>query len=191
MPGMGIHCDISSNNPFPRERCGRTECPFLLSRQPCLEKCSKENIVYQAECLKCVKVQEAEGALEPVRRTYFGETSRTLKHRAGQHLDDHRRAVVREGRTVPDNKDVPSSWIIDHAEASHGGILNPKEDIKFTIKKTHRDPLSRQVQEAALINWGLERGTECGARGCPKPLVCLNRKEEIFGPRVRFGKFAI
>ena len=145
--------------------------------------------MYQAECTKCERIQDAEGATTKVKRVYFGESSRTLNHRANQHLDDHRRTADKEGRSVHDTQEALSSWIVDHAQDSHGGIsgLNPKEDIKFTVKRTHRDPLSRQVHEAALINWGLEKGIECGARGSPNLLVCLNRKEETFGPRVRFG----
>ena len=72
---------------------------------------------------------------------------------------------------------------------SHSGIhgLDPIQDIHFTVKRTHRGPLSRQIEEAALITWGLERGVTYGPGDTPEPIVSLNRKEEMFGPRVRFS----
>ena len=79
---------------------------------------------------------------------------------------------------------------MDHALASHGGTqgLDPTKDIKFTIRRGHKDPLSRQIEESALISWGIERGVAYGPKDKPEPIVCLNRKEEAFGPRVRFKK---
>ena len=109
-------------------------------------------------------------------------------HRASQHISDHRRTVLRKGRGTQNQDPTPSSWITDHAEESHGGLtgLDPDKDIRFIKGKTHRDPLSRQIEEATLISWGLERGLELGAKKDPEPVVCLNRKEEAFAPRVRF-----
>ena len=89
------------------------------------------------------------------KRVYFGETSRTLYHRANQHLSDHSRAARKEGRGAPNTEDDPglSSWIVDHAKETHGGIngLDPQKDVRFIKENTHRDPLSRQVEEASLI----------------------------------------
>ena len=64
--------------------------------------------------------------------------------------------------------------------------MDPLKDIKFTTRRRHKDPLSRQIEEAALISWGIERGMAYGQKNKPEPIVCLNRKEEAFGPRVRF-----
>ena len=118
-----------------------------------------------------------------MKRIYFGETSRTIHHRAGQHQRDHRSACKNNSKA-----EESSSWIMDHAMECHGGIhgLDPLQDIKFSNRRTHRDPLSRQVEEAALIAWGLEKGTLYDAKNQPQPIVCLNRKEEVFGPRLRF-----
>ena len=111
-----------------------------------------------------------------------------LLHRSSQHISDHKRTVSKKGRSSQTQDPSPSSWIADHAEESHGGLtgLDPEKDIKFIKGKTHRDPLSRLIEEATLINWGLERGLEIGASKDPESIVCLNRKEEMFAPRVRF-----
>ena len=61
-------------------------------------------------------------------------------------------------------------------------------DIKFTTRRGHKDRLSMQIEEAALISWGIERGMAYDQKDKPEPIVCLNRKEEAFGPRVRFKK---
>ena len=188
-PGMAIHTSLSSNNPFPRKQCGRNKCPYLRDNKPCLENCSKENITYRAECIRCENEQGAQGA-QLKKRVYFGETSRTLYHRANQHLSDHSRAARKEGRGVLNTDDDPglSSWIVDHARDTHGGIngLDPQKDVRFIKENSHRDPLSRQVEEASLISWGLEKGLDVKANKEPEFIVCLNRKEEKFGPRIRF-----
>ena len=37
-PGQSIHTGVSVNNPFPREECGQTKCPYKLSGNQCLER---------------------------------------------------------------------------------------------------------------------------------------------------------
>ena len=99
--------------------------------------------------MKCEEKQKAEGAEVIVKRVYYGETSRTLLHRASQHVSDHKRAVLKEGRRTSNlhQKTSPSSWTSDNAEEAHGGAtgLDPDRDIRFIKGKTHRDPLSRQL----------------------------------------------
>ena len=77
---------------------------------------------------------------------------------------------------------------LDHSREVHRGIngLDPHKDVRFVKENTHRDTLSRQVEEASLITWGLEKGLEIRASNDPEFIVCLNRKEEIFAPRLRF-----
>ena len=72
--------------------------------------------------------------------------------------------------------------------ACHGGMhgLDPSKDIRFQNRRPHRDPLSRQIEESVLIAWGLERGVVFGPGNETESIICLNRKEEAFGPRVRF-----
>ena len=119
---------------------------------------------------------------------YFGESSRTTHHRTGQHLNDFAKAIRKEGRGTQNTGQEASSWITDHAREAHGGVhgIDPIKDIKFIRKSSHRDPLTRQVEEAALITWGLEKGQDIGSKNEPEFIVCLNRKEEKFAPRVRF-----
>ena len=192
-PGVSIHTGMAKNNPYPRPECGRDTCPYLRAGQECLELCSKENVVYEAECTKCEDAQIEEGSQTIIRKVYYGETSRTLHHRSKQHLGDQRRAVGRLSREDPNTIRVEpeqSSWIMDHALECHGGAqgLDPARDIRFSVRRGHRDPLSRQIEEAVLVTWGLERGLAYGHNDKPEPIVCLNRKEESFGPRIRVGK---
>ena len=176
-PGMSIHSNISPNNPFPRQDCGRRQCPYLRARKPCLENCAKENITYRAECLKCEENQRAEG-VQVIKRVYFGESSRTLHHRTGQHLNDFSKAIRKEGRRSSEADQESSSWISDHAKEAHGGVqgIDPDKDIKFIKISSHRDPLSRQVEEATLITWGLEKGLDISTKNEPEVVVSLNRK---------------
>ena len=66
--------------------------------------------------------------------------------------------------------------------------MDPTKKIRFTTRRGQKDPLSRQIEEAALISWGIERGMAYGPKDKPELIICLNRKEEAFGPRVRFKK---
>ena len=64
--------------------------------------------------------------------------------------------------------------------------MDPDKDIKFTMIRTHRDPLSRQIEGSLRINWGLQKGVVAGTRNSLEPAVCLNRREEAFAPRLRY-----
>ena len=180
-PGRAIHSNITSNNPFPRKSCGRSGCPYARSGKDCLEKCSKESIVYEAQCLKCNQDQSP-------KQVYFGESSRTLFTRSNQHLEDFKKAV-KQCSNQPGhlNRDECSSWIMDHAMGAHGGHQNidPTEDIQFSVRRQQRDPLTRQINESVIIHWGLEKKVAFGPRDVPEVINCLNRKEECFVPRVR------
>ena len=84
-------------------------------------------------------------------------------------------------------EDECSSWNYDHSVDVHGGQdgLDPTTDIRFSVRRTQRDPLTRQIEESALIHQGLEKKVTFGANNKVEPIVCLNRKEECFVPRVR------
>ena len=89
VPGPSLFSGLAVNNPFKPERCRRNNCPLLDSGEPCLGKCAKENVLYQAICHKCKPADdEGDGAISQ----YIGETGRTLYIRRGQHLNDFRKA---------------------------------------------------------------------------------------------------
>ena len=85
------------------------------------------------------------------------ESSRTLYHRTGQHLNDFTKVIGKEGRGTRETGQEASSWISDHAKEAYGGVqgIDPIKDIKFIKRCSHREPLFRQVEEATLITWGL------------------------------------
>ena len=50
-PGVPIMTGISKNNPFPRDKCTRTDCLYLEDN--CKEQCYREGIIYEATCMRC------------------------------------------------------------------------------------------------------------------------------------------
>ena len=113
------------------------EVSVLTSRltNPALKDVPKI-VVYKAECIKCEERQKAEGTEVVVKRVYFGKTNKIFHHRAGEHVNDHKREFRSEGRRTSDQdwKPSPSSWISDHAKKAHGGAngLDLNKDIRFT-----------------------------------------------------------
>ena len=167
---------LSSNNPFPRSECSRQDCPLAVAGTPCREQCHTEGLVYAADCLTC----EREG--KP-RSTYIGESSRTLFVRTGQHRKDFHKAT-RVGEDLEH-----SSWMWDHQREAHPSAENqdPVQDYKFYIIGRHRDPLTRQLEEAIRITRALDSGQAPDMRGNLQPTNCLNRRGESFAPRVRWN----
>ena len=82
-----------------------------------------------------------------------------------------------------------SSWMVDHWRTKHRDPdkdpMDPWVDFKFNILGKHRDPMTRQVEEAVRITQGLEKQTITQPNNEIKPIRCLNRKGEMFGPRER------
>ena len=137
-----------------------------------------KKISYEAVCLKCDQDQTP-------RQVYFGESSRTLYTRSNQHLDDFRKALRQSNNHQRHpSSDESSSWIMDHALEAHGGsqILDPIDDIQFSVKRQQRDPLTRQINESIIIHWGLEKKVAYGPKDVPEVIKCHNRKEECFVP---------
>ena len=53
VPGPTLYSGIAVNNPFLPEDCRRLDCPRVASGEPCLGKCARERVLYQAVCAKC------------------------------------------------------------------------------------------------------------------------------------------
>ena len=75
----------------------------------------------------------------------------------------------------------------EHMYLRHGAPreVNPETDFKFQKISSHRDPLSRQVEEAIRINQVMDRKTITSRSGPISKVNSLNRKEEHFAPRKR------
>ena len=122
----------------------------------CKEVCSSEGILYVASCQKCYNEQVNKGIKAPKEEIYIGESSRTLLTRAGQHTNDYRRRAKQE-LTDKDNDDKISSFMYDHHEDKHNGeTIDPKNDYKFRLLTSEKQPLDRQILEAVKIKRGLE-----------------------------------
>ena len=163
-PGAKIHTGLSMNDPFKRESCQRRGCPYMESGRKCRGQCYKEGFVYLAECKVCST---------STTQVYTGESSRTLYTRCQQHLSDYRR--IRNGS----QGESVSSWIHDHVEEHHPQVkdeFNPLTDIKWSVRSTHRDPLTRQTTEAVLIQEATETGTLTKGGGKVVHVTSMNRK---------------
>ena len=141
--GSALGSLLSNKNLWSGIECGRVEC------QPCKqpgdkkEPCTTKNIVYESECSSC----NPEGSRRTSDKTglteqrdtpslYVGETSRSLKERAGEHWADA------EGW-----KD--ESHMVEHQMLAHRGADNPA--FRFKVVKKCGSSLERQVREAVRI----------------------------------------
>ena len=181
-PGAPILSGMAPNNPFKSPMCPKPDCP--LPSGNCLGKCAIENILYKASCNICKNTQMEEGTTEDqvIHRTYIGETARTLRIRANQHLNDLKRCSKNQ------NLEEGTSWMWDHLKSTHGSLTNknPHEDFSFDVISSHKDPMTRQIMEAVRIQKALGNGTHVGHKGSKHSIISLNRKNEYFMQRKRF-----
>ena len=180
MPKFFIQ-SLIRNNPFPRETCGRQACPI----SNCKDNCSKEAVLYQAVCVRC---EETDPKVPPV---YIGETSRTAFIRANQHRKDCHKVIRQDPSQLVQEplermKDC-SSWMVDHYRSKHQqeDPPNPESDYRFEVLSKHKEPMTRQIEEACRINQALERNTLTKTSGEIIPIISLNRKGESFASRSR------
>ena len=108
-------------NPSASQGCGKEECE-MCSQPGGGKLCHKNNAVYKYEC-------NLDGY------TYIGETSRNFFSRNQEHQENY---VKRK----------PDSFINNHQTEMHGGA---EPDFKYSVLKTFKDPLSRQVSEGVHI----------------------------------------
>ena len=132
---------------FPNPTCHWDDCPTCLnSTKKGGSKCRKSNVVYEATCIECESAstsKESEtkiiGPDDPSASIskYIGETSRTLAERSAEHI------------TAASNFDL-DSFIVKHWVAAHPA-LSQQPRIKFAVRSSFKDPLTRLVTEAVLI----------------------------------------
>ena len=108
-------------NPSASDGCGKEECT-MCSQPGGGKMCHKLNAVYKYEC-------NLDGF------SYIGETSRNFFSRNQEHEENYL------------NK-RPESFINNHQAEMHGG---QDPDFKYSVLKTFKDPLSRQICEGVQI----------------------------------------
>ena len=108
-------------NPSASDGCGKEECT-MCSQPGGGKMCHKLNAVYKYEC-------NLDGY------SYIGETSRNFFSRNQEHEENYL------------NK-RPESFINNHQAEMHGG---QDPDFKYSVLKTFKDPLSRQICEGVQI----------------------------------------
>ena len=92
-------------------------------------KCKKKSIVYESRCLACPKSNQV---------VYVGESGRSLYERALEHLED--------AENKKSSSHIFKHWAIAHAD------LDVQPEFKFSVLRTHRAPLDRQLHEAVRIS---------------------------------------
>ena len=176
-PGGKITQDLARNNPFPRENCSRPDCPLAASGAKCREQCHGEGVVYAAECNRCNQPGDR-------KYVYIGESSRTIYVRTSQHRRDYRRAE-RQGLEAGNEC---SSWMWDHKLEAHSNDLNidPVKDFTFSILNRHRDPMTRQLEEAVRVTRALDNNKHTDKKNLEIDVISLNRRGETFEPNRRW-----
>ena len=121
---------LVQKNPFPNPKCEKKSCLLCESNKPGGKSlpCNSSNVGYRLNCDTC-----SERGLNKV---YEGETSRSARVRASEHLRDFK-------------KGKHDSSLFKHKQNDH-----QNEEMKFSmsITKKFRDPLTRQANEAVRIS---------------------------------------
>ena len=147
--GLKISHILSKADPFPREYCDEPRCPychktvFTTTPQPQKIPCDVASVGYRWECQNCEMV-------------YEGETGRTGRKRADEHIK-----ALRKG--------ADSSPLVQH-DRKHHPDSNPL--YKITILKHFHDALSRQAEEGIRIY-------------SRKPSLRINNKNEFNHPKIQ------
>ena len=115
------------SDPFAGGKCHPVDC--LPCKAGVLDsKCSKRNVLYESECLSCLK--EGKSAI------YIGESSRSAYERSSEHLDGYK------SRNTDNHM-----W--RHAQSEHEGNMNL--EWKFTVIRVFQKALARQLNEAVRV----------------------------------------
>ena len=146
--GLKISQILTKADPFPREFCDEPKCPychktiFTTTPEPQKIPCNVASVGYRWECQNCEMV-------------YEGETGRTGRKRADEHIQALRKRTVSSPLVQHENKQHPDS--------------NPL--YKITILKQFHDALSRQAEEGIRIY-------------NTKPSLRINSKNEFNHPKI-------
>ena len=130
--GIKMEERLVNKNPFPVKKCeGKELEKCFVCKSAGTKKlkisCRKNNLGYALVCDTCSE--------RNIEKVYEGETSRSAKLRGSEHLNGYR------------NKD-PKNVIYKHKISDH---KDEEMVMKMVIKKTFKDALSRQSNEAVRI----------------------------------------
>ena len=94
-------------------------------------KCDRRSVLYQNQCMRCL-----DDGKETV---YYGETSRTLRERYKEHIDQ---------------RNETDSHMRIHEDLDHEG-----EVCRFQVKmlRTYRSPIERQISEAVKLKLAINK----------------------------------
>ena len=136
--GNGVPLSRMIPSPTTKDMCDRRElCQVCVGSQG-TTRCQVRNVVYVSECLDCwVENSQNQDPTSGTRQIYIGETSRSLRERSDEH-------ILGANRMDDDN------FVSKHWQAIHPEMESPPKFI-FKVHRVHRDPLSREIHEALLI----------------------------------------
>ena len=77
--------------------------------------------------------------------------------------------------------------MVDHHRVQHQyeALPDPEADYRFEVLAKHKEPMTRQIEEACRINQAIERNSLTKTSGEKIIIKSLNRKGEAFAPRSR------
>ena len=156
--GNGIPLSRLMPAPIPN-RCWKGEsCPVCPGTKHV--KCSVRNVLYTGECLECVNGngKDIETVKTCTDMIYVGETSRSLGERALEHIEG--------GQRLDTNNFITKHWLNRHND------LTTPPTFRFTVVRVHKDPMSRCLDEALMIEKANEN------------LKILNSKNEWSGGKI-------
>ena len=157
--GTCLHDILGRKDPWARSNCGKPDCMVCCSKsrpkgaEDAPTDCRKESVCYRICCDRCKSVK--------VEAHYYGESARTSYLRGREHL----RGQVCQLEENP-------LW--KHDQVHHSGVQG---SYSMAVIRSHRTPLSRQIQEATEIEFSQAQiimnsrseynGGGGGSGGCP------------------------
>ena len=66
--------------------------------------------------------------------------------------------------------------------------MDPVRDFNFTILSRHRDPMTRQLEEAVRVTKALNGNKHTDKKNVEIEVHCLNRRGETFEPKRRWDR---
>ena len=126
-------------------------------------------------------------------KVYIGESHRSIVTRSRSHFELYKNSNKRTPSVESTNQgDLESmeskagSWMKEHTLKEHGGVIseNKGDDYGFHLLGNHRKPLSRQLQEAVLMDKAENTGKlMVGRKEVRVDKVLMNSKFEYYRPR--------
>ena len=149
--------DFSSNKCF-RSKCA--VCSNSEAKGPTL--CQVKGVVYSCVCVQCDREHKANPEAKH-KGCYIGETARTLSERA----EEHKKSLKRY-----DNK----SFMFKHWALNAPDLLTPPK-FKFSVMTSHKDPLSRLVREAVVIEHSASMNSRAEWGGYKIPRLTVEKSD--------------